>query len=87
MDATYTEVSLVRAHQRDLIQVSTLRSNAEEALRHWFGMDNLASYSNAWLSDRKEGTRWLSRWDKELDLIIRLSYYGITTGRGKSSHA
>lgn len=31
------------------------------------------------------GTRWLTRWDKEADLLVKLVYYGLTTGRGKSS--
>ena len=29
-----------------------------------------------------EGTRWLSRWDKELDLLVKLCYFSLTTGRG-----
>lgn len=28
------------------------------------------------------GTRWLLRWDKEVDLLSRLVYYGLTTGLG-----
>jgi hypothetical protein len=28
------------------------------------------------------GTRWLTRWDKEVDLLVKLVYYGFTTGRG-----
>jgi len=34
------------------------------------------------LANALTGTRWLSRWDKELDLIVKLLYYGLTTGRG-----
>jgi hypothetical protein len=30
----------------------------------------------------EKGTRWLSRWDKELDIAVKLCYYGLTTGRG-----
>jgi len=30
----------------------------------------------AWL-----GTRWLSRWVKEIDLLVKLLYYGLTTAR------
>lgn len=28
------------------------------------------------------GTRWLSRWDKEIGLFVKLLYYGLTVGRG-----
>lgn len=28
------------------------------------------------------GTRWLTRWDKELNLFVKLCYYGFTTGAG-----
>jgi peroxin-10 len=28
------------------------------------------------------GTRWLTRWNKEVDLLVKLVYYGFTTGRG-----
>lgn len=29
------------------------------------------------------GTRWLTRWDKEIDLCVNLLYYGLTIGRGE----
>jgi peroxin-10 len=29
------------------------------------------------------GTRWLTRWDKEIELLVKLGYYGLTTGRGQ----
>lgn len=28
------------------------------------------------------GTRWLLKWDKEVDLVLKLLYYGLTIGRG-----
>lgn len=28
------------------------------------------------------GTRWLSKWDKEIGLFVKLLYYGLTIGRG-----
>lgn len=31
------------------------------------------------------GTRWLTRWDREVDLLTKLVYYGITIGRGNQS--
>ncbi|KAF9229692.1 hypothetical protein BS17DRAFT_744079 [Gyrodon lividus] len=27
------------------------------------------------------GTRWLTRWDKEVDLVVKLLYYGLSVGR------
>lgn len=35
------------------------------------------------LTDRSPGTRWLTRWEKEVDLIVKLAYYGLTTGLGQ----
>lgn len=57
------QAQIIRANQRDLYHVSSLRDQAENVLRSWFG------------------TRWLTRWDKEVDLLIKLVYYGFTTGR------
>lgn len=34
-----------------------------------------------------QGTRWLTRWDKEVDLLSKLLYYGLTTGRGEFTHS
>jgi len=33
------------------------------------------------------GTRWLTRWDKEVELLVKLGYYGLTTGRGRCAFA
>lgn len=30
------------------------------------------------------GTRWLTRFDKEVELCVRLVYHALTTGRGRS---
>uniref|UniRef100_A0A8H8CRF1 RING-type E3 ubiquitin transferase n=1 Tax=Psilocybe cubensis TaxID=181762 RepID=A0A8H8CRF1_PSICU len=57
------QAQIIRANQRDLYHVASLKEQAESVLRAWLG------------------TRWLARWDKELDLIVKLSYYGLTTGR------
>ncbi|PPQ67404.1 hypothetical protein CVT25_005983 [Psilocybe cyanescens] len=57
------QAQIIRANQRDLYHVASLKDQAENVLRAWLG------------------TRWLTRWDKELDLIVKLSYYGLTTGR------
>ncbi|KAI0307486.1 Pex12 amino terminal region-domain-containing protein [Multifurca ochricompacta] len=57
------QAQIIRAHQRDLIHVSSLREQTENILRSWFG------------------TRWLTRFDKEVELSIRLIYHALTTGR------
>ncbi|KAF9535766.1 peroxisome assembly protein per8 [Crepidotus variabilis] len=57
------QAQIIRANQRDLYHVASLRDQADNVLRSWMG------------------TRWLSRWDKELDLLIKLCYFGLTTGR------
>ncbi|KAF7319891.1 Peroxisome assembly protein PER8 [Mycena kentingensis (nom. inval.)] len=38
--------------------------------------DQFESVLRSWL-----GTRWLNRWDKEVDLLVKLVYYGLTTAR------
>ncbi|KAH9964556.1 Pex12 amino terminal region-domain-containing protein [Russula dissimulans] len=57
------QAQIIRAHQRDLIHVSSLREQTENILRSWFG------------------TRWLTRFDKEVELSVRLIYQALTTGR------
>ncbi|KAF9243766.1 hypothetical protein BU15DRAFT_86210 [Melanogaster broomeanus] len=53
------QAQIIRANQRDLFHVSSLKEQAETVLRSWLG------------------TRWLTRWDKELILLsgrsIRIS--------------
>lgn len=31
------------------------------------------------------GTRWLMRWDKEVELTMKLLYYGLTMGRASQT--
>ncbi|KAJ6501521.1 Pex12 amino terminal region-domain-containing protein [Mycena vitilis] len=57
------QAQIIRANQRDLYHVSSLKDQFETVLRAWLG------------------TRWLSRWDKEVDLLVKLGYYGLTTAR------
>ncbi|KAF8213652.1 Pex12 amino terminal region-domain-containing protein [Mycena galopus ATCC 62051] len=57
------QAQIIRANQRDLYHVSSLKDQVETVLRAWLG------------------TRWLSRWDKEVDLMVKLGYYGLTTAR------
>lgn len=40
------------------------------------------AWSQVWRIWVSLGTRWLSRWDRELDLLVKCCYYGLTTGRG-----
>lgn len=35
------------------------------------------------LSEDALGTRWLTRWDKEIDFAANVFYYGLTVGLGK----
>jgi hypothetical protein len=32
--------------------------------------------------NERTGTRWLTRWDKEVELAVKLIYYGLSVGRG-----
>ncbi|EJD04219.1 uncharacterized protein FOMMEDRAFT_167453 [Fomitiporia mediterranea MF3/22] len=61
------QAQIIRAHQRDLFYVYSLREQAENVLRSWLG------------------NRWLTRWDKELELLSKLVYYGLTTGRAQQT--
>ncbi|KAF8349838.1 Pex12 amino terminal region-domain-containing protein [Amanita rubescens] len=57
------QAQIIRANQRDVYHLSSLKEETENILRTFLG------------------TRWLARWDKELDLIVKLLYYGLTMGR------
>ncbi|KAJ7171881.1 Pex12 amino terminal region-domain-containing protein [Mycena crocata] len=50
-------------------QAQIIRANQRDLYHVFFVL-------RAWL-----GTRWLSRWDKEVDLFVKLGYYGLTTVR------
>ncbi|KJA29364.1 hypothetical protein HYPSUDRAFT_61382 [Hypholoma sublateritium FD-334 SS-4] len=57
-------------------QAQIVRSNQRDLYHLAYLKDQAESVLRAWL-----GTRWLTRWDKELDLAVKLCYYGLTTGR------
>lgn len=57
------QAQIIRANQRDLFHVASLKEQAEDVLRSWLG------------------TRWLTRWDKEIELAVKLLYYGLSVGR------
>ncbi|KIY45511.1 hypothetical protein FISHEDRAFT_49203 [Fistulina hepatica ATCC 64428] len=56
------QAQIIRANQRDIYHLSSLREQAENVVRTWLG------------------TRWLNRWEKEVDLLVKLIYLGLTTG-------
>ena len=41
------------------------------------------SHPTSALIEYPPGTRWLTRWEKEVDLMVKLAYYGLTTGLGQ----
>ncbi|KAF8633982.1 hypothetical protein AX15_001159 [Amanita polypyramis BW_CC] len=57
------QAQIIRAHQRDVYHLSSLKDQAENVVRNFLG------------------TRRLARWDKELDFLVKVVYYGFTTGR------
>ena len=72
--------------------MSSLREQTDNILRSWFGEAHPSAvspfhgpYSLTYnrLSLRA-GTRWLTRFDKEVELFVRLVYEALTTGRGRS---
>jgi hypothetical protein len=65
--------------------VSSLREQAENILRSWFGGPPLPRIFICDLSSPCTGTRWLTRFDKEVELGVRLAYHALTTGRGRCS--
>ncbi|KAG1716779.1 hypothetical protein ID866_377 [Astraeus odoratus] len=54
------QAQIIRANQRDLFHVASLKEQVDNVLRSWLG------------------TRWLTRWDKEVDLAVKLLYYGFS---------
>jgi peroxin-10 len=61
--------------------VSSLREQAESVLRSWLGQFSYISLAYGAHNERT-GTRWLTRWDKEVELAVKLIYYGLSVGRG-----
>ena len=71
----------VRSNQRDLFQVSAFRDETENVLRAWLG-EPCRNTQSCKDTERGAGTRWLSRWDKEIDFAAHVMYYGLTVGLG-----
>lgn len=57
------QAQIIRANQRDLFHVISLKEQVENVLRSWLG------------------TRRLMRWDKEVELMVKLLYYGLSMSR------
>ncbi|PPQ72679.1 hypothetical protein CVT26_002895 [Gymnopilus dilepis] len=58
-------------------QAQIIRANQRDHYHVFSLKEQVESALRAWF-----GTRWLSRWDRELDLLVNCCYYGLTTGRG-----
>ncbi|EKM60741.1 uncharacterized protein PHACADRAFT_133481 [Phanerochaete carnosa HHB-10118-sp] len=57
-------------------QAQIIRSNQRDIFHLSSLREQTESVLRAWF-----GTRWLSRWDKEISLFVKLLYYGLTIGR------
>ncbi|PFH54716.1 hypothetical protein AMATHDRAFT_72476 [Amanita thiersii Skay4041] len=57
-------------------QAQIIRANQRDVFHLSFLKDQSESVLRTWF-----GTRWLARWDKEVDFVVRLIYYTFTTGR------
>ncbi|KAJ7071378.1 hypothetical protein C8F01DRAFT_1110289 [Mycena amicta] len=55
-------------------QAQIIRANQRDLYHVSALKDQFEGVLRAWL-----GTRWLSRWEKEVDLLVKLIYYGLTT--------
>lgn len=51
-------------------------------LRAWKGEGS----TSTWLIKTESvlGTRWLTRWEREVAFLVNIGYYGLTTGRGQN---
>ncbi|KAF7310510.1 Peroxisome assembly protein PER8 [Mycena chlorophos] len=57
-------------------QAQIIRANQRDLYHVSALKEQFESVLRTWL-----GTRWLSRWEKEVDLLVKLVYYGLTTVR------
>ncbi|CAL1696607.1 unnamed protein product [Somion occarium] len=57
-------------------QAQIIRSNQRDLFHVSSLREQTENVVRAWL-----GSRWLSRWDKEIDLLVKVAYYGLTVGR------
>ncbi|KAL9715996.1 peroxisome biogenesis factor 10 [Leucoagaricus gongylophorus] len=61
-------------------QAQIIRANQRDIYHVSSFREQIENVLRSWL-----GTRWLTRWDREVDLLTKLVYYGITVGRGNQS--
>lgn len=64
-----------------MFHVSSLKEQTESVIRSWLGMSRCCILELD-ICLGYTGTRWIQRWDKEVDLLTKLVYYALTTGRG-----
>ncbi|KAF7437243.1 peroxisome bioproteinsis factor 10 [Pleurotus ostreatus] len=57
-------------------QAQIIRANQRDLIHVSSFKNQTDNVLRSWL-----GSRWLTRWDKEVDLLVNLAYYGLTTGR------
>ncbi|KAI0793336.1 peroxisome assembly protein per8 [Abortiporus biennis] len=57
-------------------QAQIIRSNQRDLFHVSSLREQTEGVLRSWL-----GTRWLSRWDKEIDFLVKTTYYAMTTGR------
>ncbi|TCD68813.1 peroxisome bioproteinsis factor 10 [Steccherinum ochraceum] len=56
-------------------QAQMIRSNQRDLFQVSALREQTENVLRAWL-----GTRWLSRWDKEIEFLVKAGYYGLTIG-------
>ncbi|TFK93033.1 hypothetical protein K466DRAFT_512367 [Polyporus arcularius HHB13444] len=61
-------------------QAQIIRSNQRDLFQVSALREEAENVLRAWF-----GTRWLTRWDKEIDFMANVAYYGLTIGLGSQS--
>ncbi|KAI0761193.1 peroxisome assembly protein per8 [Trametes elegans] len=61
-------------------QAQIIRSNQRDLFQASALREQTENVLRSWM-----GTRWLTRWDKEIDFTANLLYYGLTVGAGSQS--
>ncbi|KAI0639013.1 peroxisome assembly protein per8 [Trametes polyzona] len=61
-------------------QAQIIRSNQRDLFQVSALREQTENVLRSWL-----GTRWLTRWDKEIDFAANVLYYGLTTGLGSQT--
>ncbi|KAH9927507.1 Pex12 amino terminal region-domain-containing protein [Epithele typhae] len=61
-------------------QAQIIRSNQRDVFQVASLREEAENVLRSWL-----GTRWLTRWDKEIDFAVNILYYGLTVGLGSQT--